>query len=109
MRKFAAVLFLAIATLALTSCDNDEILDLGVGLSGVVRNATNQEPLRDVTVTFQGRSRTTNELGIFVFGDLTAGRHNIRLEKSGYQTLTQEITLEDNFTNRFEFNLQPAQ
>lgn len=109
MRKFAAVLFLAIATLALTSCDNDEILDLGVGLSGVVRNSTNQEPLRDVTVTFQGRSRTTNELGIFVFGDLTAGRHTLRLEKSGFQTVTQEVTLEDNFTNRVELTMTPAQ
>ncbi|HEX6160796.1 MAG TPA: carboxypeptidase-like regulatory domain-containing protein, partial [Thermoanaerobaculia bacterium] len=100
MRKLSMVLLLALATLAISGCDDDELLDLGVGVSGIVRNASNQDLLRDVTVTLQGRTRMTNELGIFVFTDLSAGRYTIRLEKSGFQTVTREIQIRDDFTNR---------
>jgi hypothetical protein len=107
MRKLCVVLLLAAATLVFSGCDEDDLLDLGVGLSGTVRNARNQDVLRDVNVTLQGRTRTTNELGIYVFTDLTPGRHTIRVERTGFQTITREIEIRDEFNNRENFELTP--
>lgn len=108
MRKICVVLLLAAATLVFAGCtDEDDLLDLGVALSGTVRNASNQDVLRDVNVFLQGRTRTTNELGIYVFTDITPGRHTIRLEKAGYRTITREITIADEFNNRENFDLTP--
>ncbi|HEY0140168.1 MAG TPA: carboxypeptidase regulatory-like domain-containing protein [Thermoanaerobaculia bacterium] len=108
MRKIRVVLLLAAVTLAFAGCvDEDDILDLGVALSGTVRNASNQDVLRDANVLFQGRTRTTNELGIYVFTDITPGRHTIRVEKAGYRTITREVEIRDEFNNRENFDLVP--
>src|SRR3990172_2407085 len=67
-------------------------------------NDPDDEPLKGVTVTITGTdtgtefsdSTETDEDGFYRFENLTAGDYTLTYEKDGYQSQTQEISLEEN-------------
>jgi len=66
----------------------------------------NDNPLKGVTVTITGNdvsnSTTTNNDGYYEFNGLPAGSYTLTYEKDGYQTQTQEASLEAGETKEIE-------
>lgn len=91
MRK-TYILLTAILAVLFSSCAQTEP-DVWGGISGVVKDFQNNNPLEGVkvTITSTGDSKITGSDGQFTFENLDAKEYTISFEKAGYLTVTQVV------------------
>jgi hypothetical protein len=94
-----ARLALAIFTLlSFTGCNDIGIdidpTDLQYSVAGVVRDAATNNPVEGVKVTVGSRTGTSAANGTYVVANLPKATLPLTAEKSGYQTLTTNVTVD---------------
>lgn len=96
--KFAFVLLAAFALLTVTDATAQgrkrPVRRLsGTYLTGTVLDAATNAPVFDAAVALQGKTVTANKNGLFSVTGLTAGATSIKVERWGYNPVTQSITI----------------
>lgn len=66
-------------------------------ISGVVKDATSEKEIHDLTVLLveTGEEVKTDRIGYFQFVDVAEGAYNIRISGVGYETLEKSLTVSD--------------
>lgn len=103
------VLLICLALLLLGSCA-EPVLETFGNISGVVQDATSQEPLAGVQVllTPTGYSQVTNENGTFQFDNLDVQEYTITFTRDGYQTYKHKVTVKPGLSSSVHVNMKPA-
>lgn len=85
----------AFAALFFSSCVKEDINVFG-GITGIVKDAQNSNPLEGVkvTITYTGASQITTSDGQFMFDNLEAIEYTLSFEKSGYLPSTQTVKVQ---------------
>jgi len=79
-------------------------------MRGIVYDGVHKKPLEGVTVYIKkaNSSAVTDALGRFFIKDLPKGDYIVVLSYIGYETISNEITIDDGVTTDNDYNLQPA-
>ena len=79
-------------------------------IEGHVYDATTGQPLASakVTIVETGDYTYTNSDGYFSF-TVSPGTYTVKVERDGYRTATQQVTVSDGETKTLTFNLQPLE
>lgn len=79
----------------LCSCGDDYSVEIYGNISGMVTDASTGNPLSAAQVTLVPTSKTaqTSADGTFVFNGLEEGQYTISVQKTGYRTNLQDVTV----------------
>jgi TonB-linked SusC/RagA family outer membrane protein len=106
-RKFAAVVGVLVVALAVSPVSEVRAQGSTGTITGVVRQATTNQPLSGATVTLQGtqRSAVTDQTGRYTLRNVPAGARTVRATLIGYESRTQQVTVAAGAEARADFGL----
>ncbi len=80
----------------------------GKAISGHVLDASNESniPFANVLVVETGKGITSNEDGQFKITSLRAGKYTLRVSAMGYETMTKEVVVSNDFATVVHFKLK---
>jgi predicted small lipoprotein YifL len=84
---------LVAALLLLAACGENDPVELGPIVTGIVTDAATHLPIADVTVTVGGRRAVTNQTGAFFIAEANRGLQVVTAVKDGYARYTAEVTV----------------
>lgn len=89
------IFLLLISSMLLFSCSKDEAVSTVGSIYGVVSDAVNGEPIRNVSVTLSPSNLTTatGSDGHYEFIDLPEGQYKVQCTSAKYQTNSRQITV----------------
>jgi hypothetical protein len=64
-------------------------------VSGAIRDAVTNEPIMGAEVILDQNTIVTMEKGAYELKEIRKGFHSFRVRKSGYQTVTELLNMED--------------
>jgi iron complex outermembrane recepter protein len=104
VKRLTTLLVLLLISSITAFADNDELTST---ISGKVITADGK-PAADVTVTIKGTNKATltDREGNFSFKNITNGMYVIEISFTGYETISQTITVNNNKSNFLSFQLK---
>lgn len=96
MKRVRIASLLLLTALAFTACEGpyDDGISIGPAVYGVTYDASTNQPLGGVYVTIGNRARTSS-IGGSYHVDVPAGTYTITASKTGYKTLTAEVSVNE--------------
>ena len=77
-------------------------------VQGTVTDSSDNSPLEDVKVELEGSETTTGSDGNYSFTGITAGKHKIHAQISGYNNYDGEVTITAGETTYHDFSMDPV-
>jgi len=94
MKKFRTlgILFFALAAVVFLYCDK-EIRHLACSIQVVVVDSVTRQPISDMRVSWEDKTKSTDTQGMYKIEDLAPGQHILTIEKEKFRTKILSITL----------------
>ena len=105
-RKIELFIFLALIVMAAISCKTLDSLNDLIDINGMIYDYANRPvPYCDILLNGE-HSGSTDVNGRFTLQKITAGTYNIDINKSGYESCSEELTIND--TRQIVYIRMPA-